>query len=180
MSTKDLKKLFNDAVTIFLRNERENIINNVAERNLCARLSYYIENLLSSYKLSGYFADPEYNRKQNGEVKTILDKELKVVNIQCDIILHSRGHNIKNDNLVAIEMKKAYQNDIEKNNDRERLRALTKDSYNEIWSNDGKTHPEHVCGYSLGVYMEIDSNNKTCLLEFYEKGQKKLEEILSF
>lgn len=180
MSTNNLKKLFGEALQVFLSKEQESIINDVAERNLCARLSHHIENLLPSYRLNGYFADSEYNRKQNGEIKTIFDRELKVVSIQCDIILHSRGNSIQNDNLVAIEMKKAYQNDTDKNKDRERLMALTKDSYDDIWSNDGKTYPQHVCGYVLGVYMEIDSSKRTCLLEFYEKGQKKLEEVVNF
>lgn len=50
----------------------------------------------------------------------------------------------------------------EKENDKARLVALTKDSYDGVWSFDGKTLPEHVCGYDLGIYYEIDSNN--CLI----------------
>jgi len=81
---------------------------------------------------------------------------------------------------MAIEMKKAYQNDADKNRDRERLAALTKDSYDNIWSNDGGTHPKHVCGYSLGVYIEIDHRARTCLFEFYRKGKKRSEDTVNF
>lgn len=180
MDKVNLTKLFSEAFTVFLNKEKDNIVNGVAERNLCARLAQYIENLLPDYKLSNYVADSEYNRKQNGEIKTILDEKLQIIPIQCDIIVHSRGHHIKNDNLIAIEMKKAYQSKTDKDNDRKRLRALTKDSYDDMWSSDGKTHPEHVCGYALGVYIEIDPDQKKCLLEFYKKSQKQSEEIINF
>lgn len=54
----------------------------------------------------------------------------------------------------------------EKENDKARLVALTKDSY------DGKTLPEHVCGYDLGIYYEIDSKNCLVYIEYYVKGKK--------
>ena len=177
---ENLNKLFQESINTFLINEKENILADIAERNLCGRLAHYMEVLLVKYELSGYFSDTEYNRKQRGEVKTILDEELQVVKIQTDIIVHSRGNNIENDNLIAIEMKKSYQNQSEKDSDRKRLRALTKESYDNIWSNDGRTHPEHVCGYILGIYIEIDSDNKNCLLEYYNKGKKISFENLIF
>lgn len=180
MITENVKKIFNTALQTFLAKEREGIIDNVSERNLCARFAIYIENLLPAYGLDSYFTDTEYNRKQNGEIKTILDEELQVIPINCDIILHSRGNNKKNDNLIAIEMKKSYQSKTEKDCDRKRLRALTKKSFDNIWSNDGKTHPRHVCGYVLGVYIELDNSQEKCFLEFYENGQIKSNEVLEF
>ncbi len=41
--------------------------------------------------------------------------------------------------------------------------ALTKDSYEDIWSFDGKTLPEHVCRYALGIYYDV--NYKARILE---------------
>lgn len=178
--TNNLCKLFKKTFNVFLEKEKENILSNIAERNLCGRLAHHMEVLLTKYGLNDYFVDIEYNRKQKGELKTILNEELEVIIIQTDIILHSRGNNIKNDNLIAIEMKKSYQNRSEKNSDRKRLIALTKGSYDDIWSNDGKTHPEHVCGYILGVYIEIDSNNHNCLLEYYNKGEMFSSENIKF
>ena len=55
----------------------------------------------------------------------------------------------------------------EKENDKARLVALTKDSYDGVWSFDGKTLPEHVCGYDLGIYYEIDSKNCLVYIEYY-------------
>ena len=172
--------MFKEAISIFLNKEKKNILTNVAERNLCGRLSYYMESLFEKYDINGYFSDTEYNRKQEGKIKTILDDELNVVVINCDLIVHSRGINIEQDNLIAIEMKKSNRSEEEKNSDRNRLRALTKDSYDDTWSYDGKTLPGHVCGYKLGFYIEIDRNRKNCLFECYMKGQKDFEWIESF
>src|SRR5699024_5877495 len=70
------------------------------------------------------------------------------------------------DNLIALEMKKSYRPMKEKENDKARLVALTKDSYDGVWSFDGKTLPEHVCGYDLGIYYEIDSKNCLVYIEY--------------
>lgn len=165
-----LFKLFKEASAIFLEEESDNILNDVAERNLCGRLAIYLTVKLEEYGINGYYADPEYNRKQNGQVKTILDEEMNVVSIQCDLIVHSRGRNIIQDNLIAVEMKKSNRPEEEKESDRKRVRTLTKSSYDDVWSADGVTLPEHVCGYIWGVYMEINRDRRTCLYEYYMKG----------
>jgi hypothetical protein len=169
---KLLANIFRDSSDIFLVAEVKNILNGVAERNLCGRLAIYLTDKLRENGITGYYADPEYNRKQNGQVKTILDNEMNVVSIQCDLIVHSRGKNINQDNLIAIEMKKSNRPDSEKESDRKRLRALTKDSYDDIWSADGIALPEHVCGYIIGIYMELNRLARTCLFETYRKGNK--------
>jgi hypothetical protein len=180
MSKMKLLDLFKEALSTFFQNETKNILSDVSERNLCARLAYYLEALFSKYDLSGYYADSEYNRKQQGQVKTILDDKLTVVSVTCDVIVHSRGEKIEQDNLIAIEMKKSNRPQSEKESDRDRLKALTKDSYDGIWSYDGKTHPEHVCGYSLGFYIEIDKNDRKYFFETYHKGNKVNEWVENF
>ena len=110
--------------------------------------------------------------RNNGRVKTIYNDDLKVVTIICDLIVHSWGEIIEKDNLIALEMKKSYRPMKEKENDKARLVALTKDSYDGVWSFDGKTLPEHVCGYDLGIYYEIDSKNCLVYIEYYVKGKK--------
>lgn len=170
--TNTLDTLFKTANATFFVEELENIMNDVNERNLCGRLAIYLNEETREHKLDGYYVDPEYNRKQDGKVKTILDDNYEVVNINCDIILHSRGKIVAQDNLIAVEMKKSNRSEAEKNSDRMRLRALTKESYDDIWSADGFTLPEHVCGYLLGYYMEINIKTRKCLFELYQKGQK--------
>ena len=167
-----LNNLFKESLNLFLEHELENILNDVNERNLCGRLVIYLNDKIRENNINGYFVDPEYNRKQNGQVKTILDEELNIVSINCDIIVHSRGGNILQDNLIAIEMKKSNRPEEEKISDKKRLRALTKDSYDDIWSADGVTLPEHVCGYILGFFIELNIKTRECLIERYKKGNK--------
>jgi hypothetical protein len=64
--------------------ERENILNGVSERNLCARLAFYLEQVKERAGLAGYHADPEYNRMQDGRIKLILDENGQEVSITCD------------------------------------------------------------------------------------------------
>lgn len=166
-----LEKLFDESLEDFFNRETDNIINGVAERNLCSRLAIYIESNAQKYGLNGYYADTEYNRNQNGKIKTILDENMQVVTINCDLIFHSRGEIVTRDNLIAIEMKKSERPEGEKENDRLRLRALTKESYDGIWSFDGKTLPEHVCGYELGYFVEINRNIRKYIIQSFSDGE---------
>ena len=172
-----LQGLFKEATSNFFPGEINNILMGISERNLSGRLALYLDRLLEKYSLNEYFADPEYNRKQDGKIKTILDDEMNVVTINCDVIVHSRGENSERDNLIAIEMKKSTRPQEKKDSDRKRLRALTKDTYDDIWSYDGVVHPEHVCGYIMGIYMEINIEARNCLFEYYKKGTKKTDWI---
>lgn len=167
-----VEQIFQEAIDIFFVEERENIIDDIAERNLCGRLSIYLTNKLQEHNITGYYADPEYNRKQGGQVKTILDDEFNIVTIQSDLIVHSRGNNIEQDNLIAIEMKKSTRPEHEKIADRKRLRAMTKISYDGVWSADGETHPEHVCGYNLGIYIILNIAEHSYTLEYYRLGEQ--------
>jgi hypothetical protein len=168
--TDELDAIFEESFDSFLAQESANIVNGVSERNLCGRLALCLEVFKSKYGLKNYYADTEYNRKQNGKVKTVLDDDLQVIVINCDLIFHSRGEIVERDNLIAIEMKKADRPEAEKFKDRARLRAMTKASYDGVWSYDGKTHPEHVCGYELGIYVELDSNRRTFRIEEFRGG----------
>jgi hypothetical protein len=145
-------------------------LSGVSERNLCGGLAIVFSQKLLPHGFGKYHADLEYNRKQNGEIKTILDDKHTVVTINCDLIVHSRGESISHDNLIAIEMKKSNRSAAEKDSDRFRLRALTKGSYDGVWSNNGRAHPEHVCGYKVGLYLEVNRRARRCLLEYYHRG----------
>lgn len=165
-----IERLFGISFEEFLNTEAGNIASGVSERNLCARLAMLLSINLEKDGFHGYYVDPEYNRKQGGKVKTILDGDMNIISICCDIIIHTRGESIESDNLIAIEMKKESRPEREKQADRCRLRALTKSIHDDIWSYDGKTHPEHVCGYCLGIYIELDFRRRKWLLEYYRFG----------
>lgn len=165
------KKIFDLANSKFLSKELSLIESDVSERCICASLKGYLEKEIEKYsKYKKYHVDVEYNRNA-GHVKTIINSDFKVIQVTCDLIIHSRGEDEKNDNLIALEMKKSYQSEENKNSDRERLISLTRsENTNDVWSFDGKTFPRYVCGYKLGIYYEIDLPNRIILIEYYRGG----------
>jgi len=173
-TTDDLVKIFLEANELFLSKNADLIITQVSERTFCGALMIAMNSIIrrrdryNNYKK--YFLDIEYNRN-GSKVKTIINDDFRIITINCDLILHSRGYNKWQDNLIAIEMKKSSRPSKEKQSDRERLIALTKDT-DGVWSADGITLPERVCGYVLGVYYEIDKQRNEILMEFYRCGGK--------
>lgn len=169
-------KLFEEANEQFLKYEKANIKRNVSERNLCQNLANYLRDNLKKYGLEGYYADTEFNKNQN-MVKTIINNEMKVIEIECDLIVHSRGENKKQDNLIAIEMKK-YTNRKKRKEDRERLECMTKNTYyNEVTYQE---LPRHICRYALGIFYDINIEKQEVNLEYYEKGKLCKKEVLKF
>lgn len=171
--------IFNDAFDSFLKREGYTLLQNVSERNTCGRLAYFIERQLESEGVIGYYADTEYNRKQRGKVKTIINKEFRVISITADLIVHSRGEiAAPRDNIIAIEVKKASRPTHEKANDIARLIAMTCEPYNGVWNyEDG--HPEHVCGYAVGIYMEIRREQMQVAFEYFKRGLKTKERLVA-
>ncbi|WOD20607.1 hypothetical protein [Paraburkholderia kirstenboschensis] len=168
--TRRPELVFKDALSAFIATEGESLLADVSERHTCGRLSLYLERQLQADGFCGYYADVEYNRKQQGQVKTIINEQLEVVQITPDIIVHTRGEKPPpHDNLIAVEVKKAARPEREKNDDRARLRAMTTTPYEGVWPWDG-CHPEHVCGYAVGVFLEIDLKRRHLYLEFFKKG----------
>lgn len=166
----ELRTLFYQSFDRFLERENKNILNGIAERNLCGCWAPVLEAAAIEHGFEGYRADPDYNRMQNGQVKVMLVDGLDVVSIVCDLILHSRGEKLECDNLIAIEMKKSYRPEAEKESDRTRLKTLTRSSFDGVWSADGKSLSEYVCGYKLGYYCELDIKERQFLIEEYVEG----------
>lgn len=169
-----LCKLFEESNEAFIRNNIESFTYKVSERNLCGCLAQSLFRNLEKTPLSSYYVDIEYNRNKGGKLKT-LQKTInglkkRIINITCDLIIHSRGENIKDDNLIALEMKKSSRPRKEKDKDRDRLSCLTKSSYDDVWSYDGTVLPEHVCRYVLGIYYEIDFEERLITIEYYRNG----------
>ncbi|MDP1509237.1 hypothetical protein L8C07_01660 [Paenibacillus sp. CMAA1739] len=171
---KRLIEIFENANRDFLESDLDLLISKVSERTLCGALMLHINNIIKKSEFAEYKVDVEYNRNKNGKIKTIVKtiygpKDVGV-KINCDLIVHSRGNNINQDNLIAIEMKKSDRTKEEKESDRIRLIALTKDSYDDVWSFDEKTFPEHVCRYALGVYYEVNYKKRSINIEYYKEG----------
>ncbi|MFE0557022.1 hypothetical protein ACFW1P_13975 [Paenibacillus sp. NPDC058910] len=167
---KNTTIIFENANKKFLNNEVDLILSGVSERTLCGSLMRYLQEEIKETNYSKYHVDVEYNRNK-GKVKTIIDQNIEVIPINCDIIVHSRGEILEQDNLIAIEMKKSTNRNSEKIKDKNRLIALTKDTFDDVWSFDGTNLPEHVCRYKLGVYYEVNIRQREVYVEYYKKGQ---------
>lgn len=171
---EELIELFHLANSRILSADKDLFDSQVSERTLCGALMLHLHDLITDDpRFYSYFVDVEYNRNK-GSIKTIhktiTGNSEDIIRINCDLILHSRGSVIHQDNLIAIEMKKSSRPITEKNKDRQRLIALTKESFNDIWSFDGTVLPEHVCRYVVGIYYEISYHSNIIVLEYYRNG----------
>jgi len=172
-NSKILKGIFDNANKKFLKKDKQLIEDNVSERSWYSRIAMYLENELRKEKYSeDYVVDIEYNRNM-GKVKTTYNKGMTsdVIKITCDIIVHSRGKNKKQDNLICIEMKKSNRAQEDKDKDRNRLEVLTKISEETISKEDKNVKINCVCKYLLGIYYEVDIKKRKIFLEYYEKEE---------
>ncbi|CUB30296.1 hypothetical protein DFO69_0111 [Bacillus subtilis] len=176
---QELVNFFEKTSISFLKEQKAFISSGISERSLCGELMKYLTSEIRKTTFSDYHVDVEYNRNK-GKKKTILNERRKVIPITSDIIIHSRGENIEQDNLIAIEMKKSSHPQSEKNQDRKRLIALTKNFFDDIWIFDGTTLPDHVCRYVLGVYYEINLELRIVEIEYYHQGKLFLSKLESY
>ena len=105
----------------------DNIKFDVSERNICARLALHMENIMRRYDagkdnplFAKYFADVEYNRMGNGDIKRYENSEHLPKEMVSDLLIQSRG---EAPNYLAVEMKKK-KNRQNREEDRVRLKAL--------------------------------------------------------
>ncbi|MBN1054908.1 hypothetical protein DVW05_06030 [Clostridium botulinum] len=181
---EELINIFEKANEMVIINDNDLFTTGVSERTLCGALMLHLHEVLKETRYRDYYVDVEYNRNRDGKLKTInktiSGHENKIIRINCDLIVHSRGHNVFQDNLIAIEMKKSNQPKRDKDSDRERLIALTKEYFDDIWSVEGKALPEHVCRYKLGIFYEINYGKKQIMLEYYVNGKFYIQKEASF
>ena len=172
-------RIFERANAHFLHEAYHAIINNVSERNWYGTMKSCLDRAKTGTGARNYHTDIEYNRNA-GQLKTIMDERSEVISICCDVIFHSRGEVIEQDNLIAIEMKKTGSTDDDRSKDITRLRCLTRDSFNDTWSFDGLALPEHVCRYMLGVFYEVDIATQSAVIQYYRLGELYHEYNVSF
>lgn len=166
------------AIKRLYRIDYDNIRYGVSERNICARLAHHIENLMSEYDrqhenkiFQEYYADIEYNRMGNGDLKQYENSEHRPKYMVSDLLIQTRGYG---NNLLAIEMKKKGNN---KNNkeDRERLESLVSSANNE-------TSNRCVHDTLLGAFI-VYSPEKV-YIEYYENinglGEMTEQEVFPF
>src|SRR5471030_2605224 len=99
---EELINIFEKANEMLIINDNDLFTTGVSERTLCGALMLHLHEVLKKTKYRGYHVDVEYNRNKDGKLKTInktiSGKEEKIIRINCDLIVHSRGHNMVKDN----------------------------------------------------------------------------------
>lgn len=105
-----------------------NIRFDVSERNICARLAHHMENIMREYDAKNrtsfftfYYADVEYNRMGNGDMKYYEDSLKRPKYMVSDLLIQSRGYE---GNLLAVELKKKGARKEAIDNDIKRLKSL--------------------------------------------------------
>ena len=132
-----------------------NIRIGVSERNICARLAHHMEIIMhENNDYREYFADVEYNRKNDGSGKHYDNSQKVSPAMVADLIVHKR--NAEN-NLLAVEMKR-WSNPKKREQDRERLKSVV--SSPEVRKND--------CVYDTTLGAFIIYSPERILVEFYE------------
>lgn len=183
---EDLVTLFEDADRCFRHDDIRLFEDRVSERTLCGALMLHLHEEMRKHGelYKDFHADVEYNRNRN-TIKKILQKKEDnddgiIVNINCDLLVHGRGLTLEQENLIAIEMKKNYAQEVDKNRDRYRLEALTSNP-NEwrdrgIFQYDGVEMENLHYNYVLGVYYEVSYSDGIVLIEYYQNGEKQQEQ----
>lgn len=76
-----------------------NIRFGVSERNICTRLAHHMENIMRDYDakhrtslFTSYYADVEYNRMGNGNLKFYEDSQKRPRYMVSDLLIQSRGY----------------------------------------------------------------------------------------
>ncbi len=176
MITRDI--IINDILVPSLKRlyqvDYDNIRFGVSERNICARLAHHVENIMREYDSShdtnyfiGYFADVEYNRMGNGDLKQYENSEKRPQYMVSDLLIQSRGYER---NYLAVEMKRKG-NSRHVKEDKERLASMVSSSNHET---------ETRCVHDTIVGAFIEYGTEGVKIELFEnvngegKGSDKL------
>ena len=116
------------SICILYKEDFSNIRFDVSERNICARLAHHMENIMREYDaknrtsfFTSYYADVEYNRMGNGDMKYYEDSLKRPKYMVSDLLIQSRGYE---GNRLAVELKKKGSTKQAITKDRERLNSL--------------------------------------------------------
>ena len=116
------------SICILYKEDFNNIRFDVSERNICARLAHHMENIMREYDaknrtsfFTSYYADVEYNRMGNGDMKYYEDSLKRPKYMVSDLLIQSRGYE---GNRLAVELKKKGSTKQAITKDRERLNSL--------------------------------------------------------
>lgn len=152
----------------------DNIRFGVSERNICARLAHHMENIMREYDSSHdtfyfhhYYADVEYNRMGNGDLKQYENSEKRPQYMVSDLLIQSRGYE---PNYLAVEMKRKGNNRHAKE-DLDRLASMVSSSNHE-------TETRCVHDTLVGAFIVYDENEVSIQLFENVNGEGQKTDIL--
>ena len=165
-----LNMIFIPALKKLYKTDYDNIRFGASERNICARLALHIENTLREYDernnsalFRDYYADVEYNRMGNGDLKHYEDCECRPRYMVSDLLIQTRGYGR---NLLAVEMKRKgnRRNVVD---DKDRLRSMVSSPRNDEFV-DKCVHDTLLGafilysseGLQMGLYGNVDGEGK--------------------
>lgn len=163
---ENLKEMFLAANRSFIENHASLLKRELSERCLCGALMCELNKQLEKNACNNYYADIEFNRAFENtinNVKHLPDEEGTPKRVFPDIIVHSRGE-VSLDNLIALEMKKSSASQEEIDDDKARLKHLTKMNTNTSFGS---------YEYILGIYYEINLDKEEIKIEFFYNGNRK-------
>jgi hypothetical protein len=168
----DPLEFFNAGLATFIEREKDHLLGDVAERNLCARLMHHLESVKERFGLRDYRIDPELNRMNGVDVKYMLHCDGRRIRIECDLAVHRWA---QPDNLIAIEMKKSGQPEDDKKDNRTRLDLLTLPrelAREAVFPVKEPGRLPYVSDYELGLFLVLDVKRQRFEIEEYRGGRQ--------
>ena len=152
----------------------DNIRFGVSERNICARLAHHMENIMREYDVlhetcsfNEYYADVEYNRMGNGNLKQYENSEKRPQYMVSDLLIQSRGYER---NYLAVEMKRKGNNRHVKE-DMDRLASM-------VSSSNQETETRCVHDTMVGAFIVYDENEVSIQLFENVNGKGKETDMI--
>jgi len=159
MNSDVIESSLHSSMDHLFRNDLFLLTYDVHERTIAHRLAIYLE-----HRFAGFHVDCEYNNDLDSETGR---KQVRYPNSSSgtgaypDIIVHHRGLNGPNHNLLVIEIKKQSSTPSDRDHDREKLRSYT--------ASDNRNH----LSYSRGalVVLGVREAAGQFSVEWYENGR---------
>jgi len=158
MNSEVIESSLYSSIDHLFRNDLFLLTYDVHERTIAHRLAVYLE-----HRLTGFHVDCEYNNdldSETGRKQVHYSNSSSGTGAYPDIIVHHRGLNGPNHNLLVIEIKKNSSTPNDINRDREKLCSYT--------ASDDQSHLSYVRGAL--VVLEVKENAGQFSVEWYENG----------
>ncbi len=141
-----------------------NLLDDVSEWNICARIAMYLENRMRAYDFlyrteffKKYYVDVEYNRSYKGDVKIVDGHKVRV-----DLIVQTREETMPN--YLVLEVKKPENPERRVDDERELNRMVR--------PREEDSSDYYNCGSYVGVFLDYDKDSYFGKIYWYDETKK--------